>query len=190
MQTKPFLLLFLAAFLAMGAVSLATELPIAPKGYAWVKCVETRSAFLKPDGWFFKKGKQGDIHGYFITKENIHETGRFYTGLTVNIIPHIPKKKGMSPTQYAIAYIQSAAKVRDVVKKQWSQDMGPFQAFGVVLRNKDSFAGDYITHNLAIGNDATGTCYLITFEAPASSWDSAWTLGEPMLQCFLIDSDI
>jgi hypothetical protein len=190
MQTKTFLLLLLSAFLAMGAVSLATQLPIPPKGYAWVKCAETKSAFLKPDGWFFKKGKQGDIHGYFITKENIDQTGRFYTGLTVNIIPHIPKKKGMSPTQYAIAYIQSAAKARDVVKKQWSQDMGPFQTFGVVLRNRDSFSGDFITHNLAIGNDATGTFYLITFEAPASSWDSAWTLGEQMLRCFLIDSDI
>lgn len=64
---KNFLLLLFSAFLAMSAVSLATELPIAPKGNAWVNCAETKSAFLKPDGWFFKKGKQDDIHGYFVT---------------------------------------------------------------------------------------------------------------------------
>jgi hypothetical protein len=52
----------------MSAVSLASELPLPPKGYAGVNCTETKSAFLKPNGWFFKKGKQGDIHGYFITR--------------------------------------------------------------------------------------------------------------------------
>jgi len=32
--------------------------------------------------------------------------------------------------------------------------------------------------------------YMIIFEAPASSWKSAWKIAEPILQRFLIDSDI
>lgn len=175
-------LLFLPAF--------ATDLPPAPKGFSWVSFEETKSAFLKPTGWFSKKAKKGETWGYFITKENIDKTGKFNTGLTVNIIPNIQKKKGMPPTEYAAAFIQEGAKSRKVVKEPWQKNMGPFQSFGVVLLNKDNKGGDFITHNLAIGNDATGTIYLITFEAPASSWESAWKKGEPMLQRFLIDSDI
>jgi hypothetical protein len=52
----------------MSAESLAGALPLPPKGYAWVNCTETKNAFLKPEGWLFKKGKQGDIHGHFITR--------------------------------------------------------------------------------------------------------------------------
>lgn len=175
-------LLFLPAF--------ASDLPPAPKGFSWVSFDETKSAFLKPAGWFSKKGKKGETWGYFITKENIDKTGKFYTGLTIYIISNIHQKKGMAPTEYAAAFIQEGAKSRKVIKEPWRKDMGPFQSFGVVLLNKDDKDGDFITHNLAIGNDATGTVYIITFEAPASSWKTEWKMGEPMLQRFLIDSDI
>jgi hypothetical protein len=52
----------------MSGVPFAGALPLPAKGYAWVNCTETKSAFLKPEGWFFKKGKQGDIHGYIISR--------------------------------------------------------------------------------------------------------------------------
>jgi hypothetical protein len=60
----------------------------------------------------------------------------------------------------------------------------------VVLLNKDPQQGDYITHSLAIGNDTTGTFYLIVYESPASTWGAAREVGEPILKKFLIDSDI
>jgi hypothetical protein len=40
----------------MSAKSLAGALPTPAKGYAWAHCEETKGAFLKPAGWFFKKG--------------------------------------------------------------------------------------------------------------------------------------
>lgn len=176
------ILLLLPAFTA--------DLPPAPKGFSWVSFDETKSAFLKPDGWFSRKGKKGETWGYFITKENIDKTGKFNTGLTINIIPNIQKNKGLRATEYASAFIQEGVKSRKVIKEPWQKNMGPFQAFGVVLLNSDSKGGDFITHTLAIGNDTTGTMYVIIFEAPASSWNSAWKVGERMLQQFLIDSDI
>ena len=68
--------------------------------------------------------------------------------------------------------------------------MGPFWQFGVRTRVSDPAGGDYVTHNLAIANQDTGTLYVIVFEGPAASWDSAWQQGEPMLKLFLLDSDI
>jgi len=190
MHSTRFIWLALLLVFLSAQIVFATDLPPAPKGYSWVRCDETKSAFLKPNGWFFKKGKKGDNWGYFISKEKIDQSGSFTTGLTVNIIPNIPRKKEMLPTEYAAAFIQTGINNRKVVKEPWQNDMGPFHAYGVVLHNTDNKGGDFITHELAIGNDTTGTMYLITFEAPAASWKAAWQLGEPMLQRFLIDSDI
>lgn len=170
MHSTKFIWLALLLLLLSAQIVFATELPPAPKGYSWVRCDETKSAFLKPNGWFFKKGKKGDTWGY--------------------VISNIPRKKDMLPTEYAAAFIQTGINNRKVIKEPWQNDMGPFQAYGVVLQNTDNKGGDFITHELAIGNDTTGTMYMIIFEAPAASWKAAWQLGEPMLQRFLIDGDI
>ncbi len=187
---KTVLVILSSLLIACPVYALETSLPPAPEGYSWTVFEETKSAFLKPNGWFVKKMQKGETWGYFITKEDIEKSGKFITGLSVNIVPNIPKKKGMSPVQYANEYIQTAARSKEVRKEPWATEMGPFKAFGVVLLNKDPKQGDFITHNLAIGNEATGTFYTIIYEGPASSWDATWKVGEPMLQRFLIDSDI
>jgi hypothetical protein len=168
----------------------ATDLPSPPNGYSWVECKDIKGAFLKPSGWFFKQATQGDTIGYFITKENIEALGSFETGLSVNVIPDIPRKKQIQASNFAAAYIKTAIQNREVFKKPWSTSMGPFEAYGVVLINHDSKQGDFVTHNLAIANDQTGTLYLLTFESPLNQWNSSWEIAEPMLKMFLIDDTI
>ena len=170
--------------------SLVTDLPQPPSGYSWARCDEINGAFLRPEGWHFKKQRENDIWGYFITKENIDIEGKFSTGLTVNVIPNIPQKTGYSPSQYAEAYIKEGSSKKEVIRNLWSNSNGPFKSFGVALRNPASKTGAYITHHLAIGNDTTGTLFIIIFEGPEDTWESAWKIGEPMLKQFLIDSDI
>jgi len=185
--------LILTVFLlfSFGAsTAFATELPAPPKGYTWARCVETKSAFLKPKGWHFKKQQKGDVWGYFISKENIDKTGSFKTGVSISVIPKIPAKKGMSANSYAKAFIDVAAKSRDTIRDPWTQNMGPFKGYGVVLLNRDENEGDFFTHNLAIGNEETGTVYIIVFESSAGTWDEDWMVAEPIFQRLWIDSDI
>ena len=186
------LLTIVAIVAIIGSISpaLAIERPPPVEGYQWAECPEILAAFLRPEGWHFKKVKQSDIWGYFITKENIDTEGSFVTGLTVFVKPNIPEKKGMIPSEYAAAYIQAGMETRKIVKKPWQRTMGPFEAFGVGLLNPDPDGGDFITHNLSIANDTTGTLYTIIFEGPAANWEATWKIGEPMLQRFFIDSDI
>jgi hypothetical protein len=188
---------FLTLILLVGAVcsvcGLEVELPPPPGGYTWAVFEETKSAFLKPDGWYVKETKQGSTLGYFITKEDIDQEGRFITGLTVFVMPDIARKQGMSADQYALTFIKTAAESKErkeVVKAPWAREMGPFKAYGVVLLNRDAEQGDFVTHNLMIGNEETGTVYMIIYEGPAASWDAAWKIGEQMLQCFMIESEI
>jgi len=170
--------------------TLATELPPPPAGYTWVRCNDIKGAFLKPTGWFFKKAVQGDTIGYFITKEDIDQQRAFKTGLSVNVIPNIPRKRGITATKFAASYIKAAVASREVFKEPWSTTMGPFEGYGVVVINRDSHQGDFVTHNLAIANDKTGTVYLLTFESPLDQWDASWSIAKPMLKMFLIDDTI
>ncbi len=188
---------YLTLSLLVGAVcsvcGLEVELPPPPGGYTWEVFEETKSAFLKPDGWYVKETKHGSTLGYFITKEDIDQDGRFITGLTVYVMQDMARKQGMTAGQYALTFIKTAAESKEskkVIKAPWAREMGPFKMHGVVLLNRDAEQGDFVTHNLMIGNDETGTVYMIIFEGPAAFWDATWKIGEPMLQRFMIESEI
>ena len=186
-KLKLLLIGVILTFLTNPAFSL--DLPAPPSGFDWVEAPEIKGAFLKPHGWYFKAHKQGEIQGYFIAKEDINQDGSFLTGMSVHVIPNIPQKQGISPTEFAFSFIRLATESREILKDPWSHDMGPFKSFGVVLINLDP-QGNYNTHNLVIANDQTGTAYIVTYEAPTHTWKEAWGIGETMLGKLLIDSDI
>ncbi|OGV72384.1 MAG: hypothetical protein A3K19_16305 [Lentisphaerae bacterium RIFOXYB12_FULL_65_16] len=164
------------------------QLPPPPKGYSWERCEEIKGAFLRPDGWNFLKSKKGDTQGYFITKEPAGEGKQFTTGLTVNVITDIPRKKSVTPYRYAQIFRESARKTEKFTS-EWDKAMGPFQSVGFVYIKTDK-SGSRTVHNLLIANDKTGTLYLVMFEAPADEWDAAWTTGEPILKLLYIDDTI
>jgi hypothetical protein len=183
--------IFLAVFLiSLSPLGLALELPKSPDNFSWVEAEEIKGAFLRPNGWHFKKAKQGDVQGYFITKEDIEVSGNFVTGTTINVATAIPKKTGKSASEFAYSYIGQAADSGSIQKRPWNRSMGPFNSYGVVTLNRDRKSGDYITHHLAIANGQTGTVYLVVFESPSDEWESAWAIGEEILSKLYIDSDI
>lgn len=185
-------LVFLGATGFWPTAAFSEGIPVPPAGYSWANCEETKSAFLKPDGWFFRKQKMDDDEwGYYISKEDTAkaETGKFRIGLSVYVIPDIPGKKGMSAPDAALEIIKMAAENRLIVKEQWSNESLPFKGFGVVVRTKDPKEEDTFFYNLAIGNETTGTLYLLTFEGPFAKWTEAMNPGEIMLQHFLIDNN-
>jgi hypothetical protein len=164
------------------------DLPTPKKGYTWAKCSDIKGAFLQPDNWHFKKDKKGDTFGFFITKEEIGTNGQFTTGMSVNVIPNIPKKKAASPYDFACQYREAA---RQSVKfaNEWNKDLGPFKSVGFVF-NKDDKKGAFTVHTLLIANNKTGTLYLVLFEAPTAEWVETWKIAEPMLQLLYIDDSI
>ncbi len=186
-MTKLIAVIFIAT---ISPLSIALDLPTPPTGFEWVEAPEIKGAFLKPNNWHFKKHKRGKIKGYFITQENIDEKGSFTTGVTINVIPDIPEKTNVTPTQFAAAFIKEASDSRKIIKAPWRRSMGPFNSFGVVLQNSDPVKGNYNTHNLVISNDQTGTAYMVLYEAPVINWETSWKTGEVILGKLFIDSDI
>ena len=172
------------------AVALRADdsLPSAPSGYSWQRLVTIKSALLKPDGWFLKQTKKGQTDAFFITKEDIDQSGAFQTGLTLNCIRDVPKKTGQTPSDYAASFANAAATKYKLVERSSSQQ-GPFH--GVRFRYVDAPVGkESITvYQLLIANDKTGTLFLVIFEAPTSTWSEAWKSGDTILKKMLLDDE-
>ena len=166
----------------------AQELPKPPAGYTWARCPEIKGAFLKPAGWHFKKVTKKGARGFFITKEKISTTNGFATGLSINVVTDIPKKKSMTPYAFARQYRETARKTTKF-SKEWDKDMGPFKSVGFMYVAKDA-AGSSTIHMLLIANNKTGALYFVMFEAPTADWAEAWKIADPMLQYLLIDDTI
>jgi hypothetical protein len=162
---------------------LAIDLPKAPSGFTWQEVPELKAAFLKPTGWFFKQENNKGTLAYFITQEGLSQNGEFATGLTVNVF-HF---KQDSAVDHGRAVIDQMATQHHV--KIQSRAVGPFQEFACELKDTDA-SGTIQMHALTVANPKTNTLYLFIFESPVATWDSAWKLGQQMMDTLAIDDEI
>jgi hypothetical protein len=71
-------LILLALFAVIPVQTIAAiDVPSPPPGFTWQEIPELKAAFLKPNGWFFKREEQKGTLAYFITKEDIGKNGQF-----------------------------------------------------------------------------------------------------------------
>jgi hypothetical protein len=175
------LLIFLAA-LFVHAVP-ATEHPVPPPAFTWQEIPELKAAFLRPEGWFFKREEDKGTLAYFITKESIANGGEFQTGLTVNVF----LRKKDDAVEAAKYYIDQWAAKKHADK--WSKGVGPFKEFGCLVKDTDS-SGTTISQMLMVANPRTNTLYLFIFESPESEWNPAWKIGKQIMDALAIDDGI
>jgi hypothetical protein len=161
----------------------ATDLPAPPTGFAWQEIPELKAAFLRPNGWFFKREQAKDALAYFITKESIENGGEFQIGLTVNVFRH----KKDSAVETAKYYVDQLTTKRHGEK--WARDVGPFKEFGCLTRDTDA-GGTTVLQTLMVANPKTNTLYLFIFESTQANWDSAWKTGKTIIDSLIIDDEI
>jgi hypothetical protein len=170
----------IAAFLSLASAAQAQELP-PQKGYHWERIPEVKAAFLVPDGWFFKREKKSETFGYFISREEIKDSGEFEVGLTINVMQHL---RSIKAPDYAKAFLDKFS-VGKTELKRWNANQGPFTAYGSLVRD-----GTTQMHTLMIANPKTNTLYFVMFEAPEREWDKAWSIGEHIVKLLYLDDDI
>jgi hypothetical protein len=179
---KKIALLTLAASLFVQTLQ-AMDLPKPPEGFTWQEVPELKAAFLKPDGWFFKRESDKGTLAYFITKEDLTKGGQFNTGLTVNVF-HFKQDSAIEHGKDLIDKMASQHRV-----KPWSQSFGSFQEFGCLLKDTDT-TGTIVMHALTVANPKTNTLYLFIFESPESDWDTAWKLGKQIMDTLALDDAV
>ena len=168
-------------------------LPPAPEGYEWIRCGDDKMGLLKPEGWFHRTVKKGDTETHAVSLEDSKKDGIFETGLTLNIIKHVDKKKAAitSASEFIVNFIKNACRENEVLIDVFSKSgQGPIQSLGCRIRSqkKDDIA--IVIHFFLIGNDNTGTVFLYQFEAPEKTWDNAWKTGDVLMKKIWIDDEI
>ena len=161
----------------------AIDLPKAPTGFTWQEIPELKAALLKPNGWFFKQENGNGTIAYFITQENLSNSGEFETGLTVNVF-HLKDNSAVARGKAMIDQMDTKHKV-----KTETRAFGPFQEFACDLKDTDA-SGSIRMHALTIANPKTNTLYLFIFESPDSTWEAAWKLGQQIMNMLAIDDEM
>lgn len=173
---------FILAILILQS-AFATDRPAPPTGFTWQEIPELKTAFLKPDGWFFKRDEKKGTLAYFITKEDIDKNGRFQTGLTVNLF----RLKQDSAVERGQGMVEQIAGKHHA--QSWSKQVGAFQEFGCQIEDTDA-SGAIVMQVLAAANPKTNTLYLLLFESPEQEWDSAWKTGKQIIEGLALNDEI
>jgi hypothetical protein len=174
----------LALFVTLSVQTIvAIDVPPPPPGFTWQEIPELKAAFLKPNGWFFKREEQRGTLAYFITKEDIDKSGQFQTGLTVNVF-HLKKDPAVERGKYMIDQLAATKH-----GEKWSRDFGPFREFGCLTKDTDS-SGTIVMQTLTVANPKTNALYLFIFESPEPEWDAAWKTGKQIMDMLAIDDEI
>lgn len=163
--------------------------PAPPAGFSWKECHDSESAFLIPDGWYFKQEETQDTEACFITKEEIKNGGIFHTGLTVNIVRNLPEKLKVQPSAYANALIDALKKKYSVGKVNTTGEGTPFYITSVPTYIQSPNGEKINTLQMFIANDSTGTIYIVSYESPEASWEEDWKIGEKILQSLALNAN-
>lgn len=150
-----------------------------PVGYRRHASRDANVSVLVPDGWFVKEEASGGTAALFVTKQDIDDTGRFDTGLSLNAIGGMRDKAGTEASDYAQAFLDAIEAKHTVILRRFSTRQGDARTFGVRVRNDES---GIVVHYVLVANDAEDTLHLFFFEAPTAAWDAAWAIGEPLLR--------
>jgi hypothetical protein len=158
-----------------------SKLPEAPKGYSWVKLDEIGSAFLKPDGWHFRKEVAPDVFAFFITREKELKEGQFQTGLTVNVFGG---RKELDAVKYAQKFVADFhRKYKGADFQQIKQ--GNLVGYSSTVQVKDA-KGEFSMYVAAIGNSKTNMLYVMFFESSPKDWDEVWKIGQVIAREFVL----
>jgi hypothetical protein len=181
---KKFVLLVALATLIVQTSS-AIDVPAPPLGFTWQEVPELKAAFLKPNGWFFKREEGKGTLAFLITKENIEHGGEFQTGLTINVF----RLKKDPAVERGKKLIGDMATAHHAESEKWARKVGPFQEFGCLVKITDA-TGSIEMQALTLANPKTNTLYLFMFESPDSDWNAAWTTGKQIMDTLVVDDEV
>ena len=165
------IVLLLAAIVPI--IAFGQTAPPAPDGYSWVKAKPMKGVFLLPKGWNFLEEKNGDTEACFITKEKISGTQGFQTGVSINLIKDLPGKMKMSPSKHAKLYVEMISKKYGSIRTI-DTVVGPFTHCAVEFLSTDESGKSIHMWHIIMGNDKTGSAYVISAESPEKVWKENW----------------
>ncbi|MCC3154835.1 hypothetical protein Q3A66_17110 [Hymenobacter sp. BT770] len=181
------ILLFLT--LPAAAQKYNTPLGTAPAGFRWQALPDIKAAMPLPEGWYYKADGQKGATTYFLTRDEIGESGEFQPGASLNVVRKVKAKTGRQAADYAeLLMLRTGFGPGQQQLDKTSSVDGPFYKRAVRYREAPPEAEPRVVYQMALANAKTDTLYLLTFESPEKDWADAWKLGEVMLRELVLDA--
>ncbi|GAB3858357.1 hypothetical protein GCM10028822_33200 [Hymenobacter terrigena] len=160
-----------------------------PAGFAWQALPDGKAAALLPAGWYYRAEGQKGAPTYYLTQEQIGESGEFQTGLSLQIVRKATAHTKRSASEYAELLMMRTgfSRGQQVLEKAAATE-GIWHKWTVRYRDAPPDADPRIVYQLALANAKTDTLYLLTFESPEKDWAAAWALGEVMVRELVLDA--
>jgi hypothetical protein len=144
---------------------------------------EIKAAITLPKEWFVKVDKEDDVVVYQFSREKPTETG-FVTGLILTVTPKVKERTEMKPSQYGVEML--SAMLEDGAPKIEPVKEGPIESYRATHQIEGE-NGNVEMINIAKANDATGTLYFLTWQAPVSEEATIKELRETILGSLKLD---
>jgi hypothetical protein len=146
-----------------------------PEGFSWKVIPQRGLAVLLPDGWFYKEEPQDDLKydGVYVSKENIDETGRFSTGLSVFVFYGFNNKTETEEYARSLVAQQKNLETTKEIIKEWDYTTNTYTVHHLRIKAEYPYEDEInqnkiVQYSVMFTNDSV---YWIVFESPASQWD-------------------
>lgn len=188
-----FLVFLLTLLLAAPARAQRLDTPLAepPAGFHWQPLPEARAALLLPDGWYFRPDVQKTSLTYYLTQNEIGESGLYQAGLSLHVVRHAQKyTKLPAPTYTERLMLRAGFGRAQRQLEQGARTEGAFSFRWVRYREALPDAEPRMVYQLAMANGKTDTLYLLVFEGPEKEWAELWPLGQQMVRELTLDAGL
>lgn len=148
-----------------------------PKGFSWKRFDGIQALLLVPRGWHVKERKGKGEVSVLIAKDKIGNNDDFTTGFSLNAVRDVPSRYKMPPTEYAFLLMEKKRQEGESKGLGTSSEDRHIKGYRGFFRSGSEQTGRTVQYAIALGNDTTGTLYMITFESPEAEWDEAWKTG-------------
>ncbi|HEX8328513.1 MAG TPA: hypothetical protein VF629_13300 [Hymenobacter sp.] len=165
------------------------KLATSPAGYSWQPLPKNKAAALLPTGWYYKAEAQKGATTYYLTQEEIGESGEYQTGLSLQVVRKVAAKTNRRAPAYAeFLMLRTGFGPGQQVLDKTASVEGKMHRRAVRYRDAPPNADARVVYQMALANAKTDTLYLLTFESPEKDWAEAWKLGELMVRELVLDS--
>lgn len=184
-------LLFYCLVLALPAHAQRYNVPLAPPptGFAWQALPDGKAAALLPAGWYYRAEGQKGAPTYYLTQEQMGESGEFQTGLSLQVVRKATAKTKHPAAEYVeLLMMRTGFGPGQKQLEKAASEAGIWHRQTVRYRDAPPDADVRIVYQMALANTKTDTLYLLTFESPEKDWPAAWQLGEIMVRELVLDA--
>lgn len=144
---------------------------------------EIKGSILLPKEWFVKMDKEDDVVIYQFSREKPGDAA-FSTGLILTVTPKVTERTEMKPSQYGIEMI--TATLDDGAPRIEPVKEGALESYRA-SHLIESESGNVEMIHIAKANDATGTLYFLTWQAPVAEEETLRDLREKILASLTLD---